>query len=142
MDSAIFEGLIRDMCGAVGLADWKEVARSGHLAIDNRVVGLKHRTHDIHDDGLSIYVELGPAGHDDVQLFARLLRENLRPSGSLPGFFGVHPDNGNVVYCVRMEGARHLCGAVLADFVERQVCEAAHLLKVLGHRKTGAEQEL
>jgi hypothetical protein len=139
LDSAIFERLIKDMCGAAGLADWQEVARSGHLAIGDRVVGLKHCAHDIHDDVLSVYVEFEPAGHDDLQLCGRLLRENLRPSGSLPGFFGVHPDNGNVVYCVRMAGARLIGGADLAGFVEAQVRDAGELLKSLIYGTPGAQ---
>ncbi|MBC7380202.1 MAG: hypothetical protein H7346_22565 [Burkholderiaceae bacterium] len=139
MDSATFERLIKDMCGAAGLADWQEVARSGHLALGDRVIGLKHCAHDIHDDVLSVYVEFEPAGRDDLQLCGRLLQENLRSGASLPGFFGVHPDNGNVVYCVRMAGARLIGGADLAAFVEAQVRAAGDLLKTLSYCTPGAQ---
>jgi hypothetical protein len=140
LQTEVYECLIKDMCGAAGLADWQEVARSGHLAIGDRVVGLRHCAGDIHDDGLSIYVEFEPVGHDEVQLCGHLLRENLRSSQALPGFFGVHPDSGKVVYCVRMAAARLLCGADLAAFVESQVRDAGDLLTSLSHGQAGAEQ--
>jgi hypothetical protein len=136
MDSAIFEGLIKDMCGAAGLVDWKEVVRSGHMSVDERVVGLLHRAQDANDEGLSIYVEFDPVDpHDphDPQFCGRLLRENVTPTEGLDGFFGVHPDTGKVVYCVRMAGASRLSGESLAAYVEGQVRDAAGVLKTLAH---------
>lgn len=128
MEAAIYDGLVKDMCAAVGLADWKDVARAGHLMVANRVVGLLRRADDIHDDALSIYVEFDSAAQHGLEFYERLLHENVNPTETLHGFFGVHPDTGKVVYCVRMNGARKLSGEDLAAFVELQVRNAECVL--------------
>jgi len=133
MEAAIYDGLVKDMCAAVGLADWKDVARAGHLMVANRIVGLLHRAEDLHDDTLSIYVEFDSAAHHGLRFYERLLRENVNPTETLHGFFGIHPDTDKVVYCARMNDARRLSGQDLAAFVEGQVRDAERLLQTLAN---------
>lgn len=129
MEAAIYDGLLKDICTAVGLSDWKDVAHSGHLMVANRIVGLLHRAEDFHDDTLSIYVEFDSAAQHGLRIYEHLLRENINPTETLHGFFGIHPDTAKVVYCVRMNDARRLSGEELAAFVEGQVRDAERLLK-------------
>jgi hypothetical protein len=129
MEAALYEGLVKDLCTAVGLAGWKDVAHSGHLMVAGRVVGLMHRAQDFHDDALSIYVEFDSAAQQGLRFYERLLHENVNPTDTLHGFFGIHPDTAKVVYCVRMNGTRQWSGEDLATLVEAQVREAERALK-------------
>ncbi len=129
MEAAIHEKLVKDLCTAVGIADWKDVANSGHLMVASRVVALMHRVQDFHDDALSIYVEFDSAAQEGVRFYERLLYENVNPTDTLHGFFGIHPDTAKVVYCVRINGAPQCSGQDLAAFVEGQVRHAERVLK-------------
>lgn len=128
MEDVVFDGVIKEMCLAAGFADWRQVAGSGHLQVNNRVVGLLHRAGDIHDDGLSILVELDVIDAGNAEMATRLLRENVQPAEPLQGFFGLHPETGKVVYSARLEGAPAVSGADLAAFVELQVHDAERVL--------------
>ena len=93
--------LIKDFCLEVGIDSWEQVARTGHIEIDNRVIGL------IHDGepggGMSIYVDLGALFTErDPGIYQKMLVANLAPHRELTGCFGVHPSTGNAVYRMRI----------------------------------------
>lgn len=97
MNEAAYEQKVADFCQHAGIAPWQDVARSQHIEVDGKVVGL---IPDPSEDGrISVYIDLGPVFTErDPQLFEQMLVANLEPRGATAGAFGIYPGNGNAVY--------------------------------------------
>jgi hypothetical protein len=95
------DALLREFCEALGLADWKSLAESQHLIVDEHLVGLIPQL-DAETPMLSMCVELGQSYPcRDAALYQRLLEANLTTDG-LAGHYGLHPETLQVVYLMQL----------------------------------------
>ncbi len=132
MDASLYTQIIKDLCQCVGIDRWDEVVHNAHILVDGKIVGLIHDESDIHHNELYVYIELDPVGQVcPEEIYRRMLAENLRRHETLRGYWGVHPDVGSAVYCIRLEWTHQLECRELAEFLCNQVQAAARLFEVL-----------
>jgi len=93
---------VSEFCDDIGLNDWQEVARNGHLEINDKTIGLIRGTEPGESRWLSVYVDLGAIPeHSFAKVHKELLLANLATVEGAEGCFGIHPVTGNGVYHLR-----------------------------------------
>ena len=133
MSELDYERVMRELCRSAGIAEWRDVARSGHIEIGERVIGLIPE-HDVQEraPGLLVYIDLGPVyAERDAGVHRRLLVANLRSDPLLEGSFGIHPQSGHGVYWLRASAP--VDGAELARRIARQLEPALEKFQQLMH---------
>ena len=114
MSDIEYRRFVSELCECIGLDDWQEVVRSGHLEINGKTVGLIRSAESGGARGVSVYVDLGPVPeHSCAKVHKELLIANLSPAESAGGCFGIHPETGNGVYHLRH--AADVSAQVLSD---------------------------
>lgn len=112
MDETQYQLKIADFCSYAGIAQWEEVARTQHIEVQGKTIGL------IPDPGgrLSVYIDLGPVYLErDPRMFEQMLVANMEARGSLSGAFCIYPDSGNAVY--HMPLPAEMSGQEMADHI-------------------------
>ena len=138
MDSSAYDRIIKNLCLTCGIDDWPAVARSGHILLGERVVGLIHDADNTESCELSVYVQLDPVYPSQTpDMYRHLLSANLTQAQNLKGYFGLHPDTGNAVYCMRLEMDLAQQETDLSELLRDQTNTAARLLEALNFRALG-----
>jgi hypothetical protein len=137
MDSNAYDRIIKSLCHNTGIADWHAVARSGHVLLGERVVGLVHDADDSESHELSVYVQFDTVYPVETpDMFRHLLCANLTQAQNLKGYFGLHPDTGSAVYCMRLEMDTAQRDADLPELLRDQADAAAHWLEALSTQQS------
>lgn len=138
MDRIAYDRIIENLCLTAGIDDWPAVARSGHVLLGERVVGLIHDADNIESSELSVYVQFDPVYPSRTpDMFRHLLCANLTQTKNLIGYFGLHPDTGNAVYCMRLEMQEVHLNTELSELLMAQADAAEHLLESLNFKAIG-----
>ena len=112
-----YERVIREFCLEVGIPDWARVIATGHIEASGFVIGLLHDETAV-PDVLFLYFDLGSS--PSLQDCERLLQANTQlQAGPDAGYFGLHPEQGSVVFRVNITLDSGLSGADLAQAIER-----------------------
>jgi hypothetical protein len=110
-----YRKLVQELCETVGMHDWQEVARSGHICVDDTVIGLLfdgERAPDV----LCLYFEFGQTRDDDTRIEALLIHNAVAAPPA--GAFGLLPPHNTVVYRVNLDWSKPLSGSELVASID------------------------
>ena len=103
MDSNTYDQIIKNICASSGIEDWPLVARSGHILLGERLIGLIHDADNSQSHELSVFVQFDSIDtQSSPEFYRHLLCANLSQTQNLKGYFGLHPVTGQVIYCLRL----------------------------------------
>jgi hypothetical protein len=100
--SWLYEIVVHAFCDAADIADWREVVKTQHVQVGERLIGL---VPDFHAEPatLTLCIELGQTQvEQDARAYERMLIANMPGEDAYGGWFAVHPQSLQAVYCLRM----------------------------------------
>lgn len=104
MTDVEYQCFVAGLCDFLGLSDWRQIVRSGHLEIDGKTVGLVRPLSlgtglCAAEGGVSVFIDLGPMPElRRAKWQQAMLVANLMAGKCTDGCYGLHPVSGNGVY--------------------------------------------
>src|SRR5262249_20204021 len=120
-----YERVIKEWCDETGMTPWA-LGDDMHVDIEGVTVGLIHDGSEV-PETLHVYFDLGFM--DYPHLHQKLLAANTVQRVEGNGYFGLHPDSGNVVYRVDVMLNDQTSGAELPAALQRYAQRGLELMR-------------